>query len=80
MLPSLHRYLESTQLEWVQGLVKALLSMGEGKDMGVITVDWSQAAPPTYAQAVANIRLVGVMVGQLLGHLLVGVWWWCWWV
>ncbi|XP_050698738.1 pancreatic lipase-related protein 2-like isoform X2 [Eriocheir sinensis] len=62
-----HGYLESTQLEWVERLLEALLSTGDS--MGVVAVDWSRAAPPTYAQAVANIRLVGVMVGQLLVRL-----------
>ncbi|XP_063851633.1 pancreatic triacylglycerol lipase-like isoform X1 [Scylla paramamosain] len=63
-----HGYLESTQLRWVQEMVGALLSTGEG--VGVITVDWSKAAPPTYAQAVANIRLVGVMVGHVVSRLV----------
>ncbi|XP_045104918.1 pancreatic lipase-related protein 2-like isoform X2 [Portunus trituberculatus] len=61
-------YLESTQLEWVQEMVGALLSSGGAA--GVITVDWSKAAPPTYAQAVANIRLVGVMVGRVVSMLV----------
>lgn len=63
-----HGYLESTQLEWVHEMVGALLS--SGGDVGVITVDWSKAAPPTYAQAVANIRLVGVMVGRVVSRLV----------
>lgn len=62
-----HGYLESTQLTWVREMVGALLTTGEA--VGVLTVDWYKAAPPTYAQAVANIRLVGVMVGKLLAMM-----------
>jgi len=37
----------------------------------VIVVDWSGGSGPPYPQAVANIRLVGVMTAHLIKNLIV---------
>lgn len=39
------------------------------EDCSVIVVDWHGGSGPPYTQAVANIRLVGVMAAHLLGDL-----------
>jgi hypothetical protein len=39
----------------------------------VIAVDWQGGSGPPYAQAVANIRLVGRAVAQLINKLRVSV-------
>lgn len=62
-----HGYLESARLKWMQKMVTSLLR--SSPKAGVVTVDWARAAPPPYAQAVANIRLVGAATGYLL-HVL----------
>ncbi|XP_063609732.1 pancreatic lipase-related protein 2-like isoform X1 [Penaeus indicus] len=62
-----HGYLESARLKWMQKMVTSLLR--SSPKVGVVTVDWAKAAPPPYAQAVANIRLVGAATGYLL-HVL----------
>ena len=40
-------------------------------DINVIVIDWSGGSMPPYSQAVANIRLVGVMVAHLILFLQV---------
>ncbi|XP_042867932.1 pancreatic lipase-related protein 2-like isoform X2 [Penaeus japonicus] len=62
-----HGYLESARLKWMQKMMTSLLR--SAPKVGVVTVDWARAAPPPYAQAVANIRLVGAATGYLL-HVL----------
>ncbi|XP_071544128.1 pancreatic lipase-related protein 2-like [Panulirus ornatus] len=60
-----HGYLESAEIGWIQRMVESLLTSG----VGVVTVDWFKAATPPYAQAVANVRLIGAVTGYLL-HIL----------
>ncbi|KAK4323491.1 hypothetical protein Pmani_005806 [Petrolisthes manimaculis] len=67
LLVATHGYLESTQLEWV-GLLREAVVGGAGVD--ILTVDWSPGAPPPYAQAVGNIRLVGAVIATLLHRLV----------
>lgn len=62
-----HGYMETADLDWMVEMKEALLEVSP--DIGVVTVDWSLAAYPPYAQAVANIRLAGAATGYLL-HML----------
>ena len=43
------------------------------EDVNVVAVDWSKGALPGYAQAVANVRLVGVEIAYLIYYLHVSV-------
>lgn len=47
-------------------LMNALLDKDRTGIASVITVDWSGGASPPYTQAVANIRLVGVITAHVL--------------
>ncbi|CAH0382132.1 unnamed protein product [Bemisia tabaci] len=58
-----HGFLESGDRPWIKKLTKALLHKG---DVNVITVDWGSGSMPPYAQAVANIRLVGRITAHLI--------------
>jgi len=40
-------------------------------DCNVIVVNWGNGSGPPYPQAVANIRLVGVMTAHLINNLIV---------
>lgn len=46
--------------------MNALLDRDRTSSASVITVDWSGGASPPYSQAVANIRLVGVITAHIL--------------
>lgn len=61
-----HGYLDSGDRNWVLQLMNALLDRDHSGIASVITVDWSGGASPPYTQAVANIRLVGVMTAHVL--------------
>lgn len=47
-------------------LMNALLDKDRTGRASVITVDWSGGASPPYTQAVANIRLIGVITAHVL--------------
>lgn len=59
-----HGYLESGYKPWMARMRRALFERDASAT--VILIDWQGGSSPPYAQAVANIRLVGAMVGHLL--------------
>lgn len=61
-----HGYLDSGDRTWVLELMNALLDKDVTGKASVITVDWSGGASPPYTQAVANIRLVGVITAHVV--------------
>lgn len=61
-----HGYLDSADRPWVIDLMNALLDKDRTGTASVITVDWSGGSSPPYTQAVANIRLVGVITAHIL--------------
>lgn len=63
-----HGYMETADLKWMVKMRNTLLKVSP--NISVITVDWSAAAHPPYAQSVSNIRVAGAVAGYLL-HLLV---------
>lgn len=65
-----HGFIENGNKEWIKNMKKELLKLS---DCSVIVVDWSGGSGPPYAQAVANIRLVGVMTAHLIHNLIVQV-------
>ncbi|XP_053395754.1 pancreatic triacylglycerol lipase-like [Mercenaria mercenaria] len=63
----IHGYAQSAQKQWVKDMVTELLENG---DYYVIAVDWSSGTEePYYLQSVANTRVVGAEVAQLLKKL-----------
>lgn len=57
----------------MQEMVNALLNI-EGNDAATaIVVDWIGGSQPPYGQAVANIRLIGVMTAHLVHNLYVSI-------
>ncbi|XP_037078473.1 LOW QUALITY PROTEIN: pancreatic triacylglycerol lipase-like [Pollicipes pollicipes] len=58
-----HGYLDSGEKRWIKRMVAALL---EFEPMNVVVVDWVGGSGPPYTQAVANIRLVGAVVGNFI--------------
>ncbi|KAL0840290.1 hypothetical protein ABMA28_015566 [Loxostege sticticalis] len=66
-----HGFLEGGHKPWMQEMVNALLNI-EGNDAATaIVVDWIGGSQPPYGQAVANIRLIGVMTAHLVHNLYV---------
>ncbi|XP_063229930.1 pancreatic lipase-related protein 2-like [Bacillus rossius redtenbacheri] len=66
-----HGYVENGRKSWIKALAGELL---KNRDANVILVDWGEGAKPPYTQAVANTRLVGAVLAQLLASLrIVGV-------
>lgn len=61
-----HGYLDSGDRPWVLELMNALLDKERNSYSSVIIVDWSNGAAPPYTQAVANIRLVGMITAHVL--------------
>lgn len=60
----IHGYMDSVEKQWVKDMVAALLKHG---DYNVIVVDWRRGAREiNYLRSVANIRVVGAQVAQLL--------------
>ncbi|XP_045514449.1 pancreatic triacylglycerol lipase-like isoform X1 [Pieris brassicae] len=61
-----HGFLDGGHKIWIQNIADALLNL-EGNDAATVTiVDWRRGSQPPYGQAVANIRLVGVMTSHLI--------------
>lgn len=57
----------------------------EYDDMNVVVIDWVGGSGPPYTQAVANIRLIGVMTAHLIKMLMVRFYFYCsfyllWWM
>ncbi|XP_053395946.1 pancreatic lipase-related protein 2-like [Mercenaria mercenaria] len=59
----IHGFAESAEKQWVEDMVTELL---EYDDYYVIVVDWRKGAAMEYLQAVANTRVVGAVLAQLL--------------
>ncbi|KAL1418189.1 hypothetical protein MTO96_026200 [Rhipicephalus appendiculatus] len=64
----IHGYLEHGYLKWILDMSTELLTKD---NYNVIVVDWSQAAQPPYTQAVANARMVGALVADMIMHIQV---------
>lgn len=62
----IHGYLEHGYLKWVLDMSTELLTKD---NYNVIVVDWGQAAQPPYTQAVANARMVGALVADMIMHI-----------
>ncbi|CAG4937958.1 unnamed protein product [Colias eurytheme] len=61
-----HGFLDGGHKLWIQNMADALLNL-EGNEAATVTiVDWRRGSQPPYGQAVANIRLVGVMTAHLI--------------
>ncbi|KAK6639823.1 hypothetical protein RUM43_008098 [Polyplax serrata] len=58
-----HGFVENGHRPWIMDMVRELLKRSNAN---VIAIDWSGGSQPPYAQAVANIRLVGVMTAHLI--------------
>ncbi|WAR23864.1 LIPR1-like protein [Mya arenaria] len=60
----IHGYMDSIERPWVKKMARTLLKQG---DYNVVIVDWRYGAREyNYLQSVANIRVVGAQVAQLL--------------
>ncbi|XP_055343684.1 pancreatic triacylglycerol lipase-like [Paramacrobiotus metropolitanus] len=62
----IHGFSDSFHYAWWQKIVEELLENG---DYNVMRMDWSAGNQVLYAQATANIRLVGAYVAKFLIHL-----------
>lgn len=61
-----HGYIDNGDKRWIKNMMNALLDNDKTKKASVIVVDWGEGSKPPYLQAVANIRLVGVMTAHVL--------------
>ncbi|KAG5898143.1 hypothetical protein JTB14_034000 [Gonioctena quinquepunctata] len=61
-----HGYMEGGSIDWIYNITRALLDQEE---CSVIVIDWQKGSGPPYTQAVANIRLVGVVTAHILNDL-----------
>ncbi|KAK8399443.1 hypothetical protein O3P69_003494 [Scylla paramamosain] len=61
-----HGYLEHGEKRWLKKMVEEYLAWG---DVNVVVVGWVSASGPPYTQAVANVRLLGAMLGRFLLNL-----------
>lgn len=61
-----HGFLEGGHKAWIQEMADALLNLEGNAAATVVVVDWRSGSQPPYGQAVANIRLVGVMTAHLI--------------
>ncbi|XP_023935002.1 pancreatic lipase-related protein 2 [Bicyclus anynana] len=64
-----HGFLEGGHKLWIQNLAEALLNHAGNDGSTVTVVDWRRGSQPPYGQAVANIRLVGVMTAHLMKNI-----------
>ncbi|KAM7286457.1 pancreatic triacylglycerol lipase [Ixodes scapularis] len=62
----IHGYLEHGYQKWIPELSTELLTKD---NYNVIVVDWGQGAMPPYTQAVANARMVGALVADMIMHI-----------
>nr|CAH0113682.1 unnamed protein product [Daphnia galeata] len=58
-----HGYLEHGNKKWIKRMVEEALIYD---NVNVVVVDWVSGSGPPYTQAVANIRLIGVMLAHLV--------------
>ncbi|EEB12620.1 Ves G 1 allergen precursor, putative [Pediculus humanus corporis] len=61
-----HGFVENGHRPWIMNMTKELLKRSNAN---VISIDWSGGSDPPYTQAVANIRLVGVMTAHLINMI-----------
>lgn len=54
-------------------MADALLNLEGNEGATVIVVDWRGGSQPPYGQAVANIRLIGVMTAHLIHNIYVSI-------
>lgn len=64
-----HGYIDTGDKPWIQDMMNALLDHDRYGKSSVVVVDWGRGSRPPYTQAVANIRLVGVMTAHII-HLI----------
>ncbi|XP_053602360.1 pancreatic lipase-related protein 2-like isoform X1 [Plodia interpunctella] len=64
-----HGFIDGGHKKWIENMVNALLNLEGNNAATVFIVDWRGGAQPPYGQAVANIRLVGVMTAHLIHHI-----------
>ncbi|XP_066968507.1 pancreatic triacylglycerol lipase-like [Macrobrachium rosenbergii] len=62
----IHGFLDSNGVTWMLDMMRALLLHD---DLNVFMVDWSGGSRALYAQATANIRVVGLEVAHLVNWL-----------
>ncbi|XP_047498306.1 pancreatic triacylglycerol lipase-like isoform X1 [Penaeus chinensis] len=58
-----HGYLEHGDKRWLKNMKEEYLLYD---DLNVVVVDWLSGSGPPYTQAVANIRLIGAIIGRLV--------------
>ncbi|XP_069156080.1 pancreatic triacylglycerol lipase isoform X2 [Procambarus clarkii] len=58
-----HGYLEHGDKKWLKRMVAEFLILG---DLNVIVLDWLSGSGPPYTQTVANIRLIGAILGRFI--------------
>uniref|UniRef100_A0A4Q8K3J2 U54-Liphistoxin-Lsp1a_1 n=1 Tax=Liphistius sp. SGP-2016 TaxID=1905180 RepID=A0A4Q8K3J2_9ARAC len=61
-----HGFTESGYQDWVKDLIRELLT---SDDYNVISVDWRQGAAQSYPQAVANTRVLGLVIADFIDYL-----------
>ncbi|XP_072940808.1 pancreatic lipase-related protein 2 [Epargyreus clarus] len=61
-----HGFLDGGHKIWIQNMAEALLNLEGNAAATVVIIDWRRGSQPPYGQAVANIRLVGVMTAHLI--------------
>lgn len=64
-----HGFLEGGHKLWIEKMSDALLDLEGNEAATVFVVDWRSGSQPPYGQAVANIRLVGVMTAHLIHNI-----------
>lgn len=64
-----HGFLESGDKPWIENMANNLLNLEGNEHASVFSVDWRGGSQPPYTQAVANIRLVGVMTAHFVKSL-----------
>ncbi|KAK4291761.1 hypothetical protein Pmani_035433 [Petrolisthes manimaculis] len=62
-----HGFIDTGNLKWLKEMAEAFLEIG---DYNVIRVDWGDGSLPMYAQAAANIRVVGLEIAYLANHFI----------
>ncbi|XP_069955111.1 pancreatic triacylglycerol lipase-like [Cherax quadricarinatus] len=58
-----HGYLEHGDKRWLKSMVAEYLAW---RDLNVIILDWLSGSGPPYTQTVANIRLIGAVLGRFI--------------
>lgn len=61
-----HGYIDTGDRPWVRRMMNALLDIDDSGKSSVIVVDWGEGSSPPYTQAVANIRLIGVITAHVM--------------